>query len=106
MSTKNTTPGIPSAGMASRLGPTIGERRGVEYHELRTARLIGKLNARPMPFGWTVNPYRGCEMGCHYCFARYTHEFLGLADPDAFERTIYVKQVDRRSEERRVGKES
>jgi len=48
-----------------------------------------------MPFGWTVNPYRGCEMGCHYCFARYTHEFLGLDDPDAFERTIYVKDVDR-----------
>ena len=49
-----------------------------------------------MPFGWTVNPYRGCEMGCHYCFARYTHEFLGLGDPDAFERTIYVKEIDRR----------
>ena len=48
-----------------------------------------------MPFGWTVNPYRGCEMGCHYCFARYTHEFLGLGDPDAFERTIYVKEIDR-----------
>jgi len=48
-----------------------------------------------MPFGWTVNPYRGCEMGCHYCFARYTHEFLGHGDPDAFERTIYVKEIDR-----------
>ena len=48
-----------------------------------------------MPFGWTVNPYRGCEMGCHYCFARYTHEFLGLGDPEAFERTIYVKEIDR-----------
>jgi DNA repair photolyase len=81
--------------MAARLGPTIDERRGVEYHELRSESLIGKLNARPMPFGWTVNPYRGCEMGCHYCFARYTHEFLGLGDPDAFERTIYVKEIDR-----------
>jgi DNA repair photolyase len=81
--------------MSARLGPTIDERRGVEYHELRSGSLIGKLNARPMPFGWTVNPYRGCEMGCHYCFARYTHEFLGLGDPDAFERTIYVKEIDR-----------
>ena len=85
MSIRNTTPGVPAPGMALRLGPTIDERRGIEYHELRTESLIGKLNARPMPFGWTVNPYRGCEMGCHYCFARYTHEFLGLADPDAFE---------------------
>src|SRR5262245_51318846 len=95
MIAKKTTPGVPAPGMATRLGPTLDERRGVEYHELRSESLIGKLNARPMPFGWTVNPYRGCEMGCHYCFARYTHEFLGLDDPDAFERTIYVKDVDR-----------
>jgi DNA repair photolyase len=95
MTTNKTKPGVPAPGMATRLGPTIDERRGVEYHELRSKDLLGKLNARPMPFGWTVNPYRGCEMGCHYCFARYTHEFLGLGDPDAFERTIYVKQIDR-----------
>jgi len=81
--------------MATRIGPTIDERRGVEYHELRSKDLLTRLNASPMPFGWTVNPYRGCEMGCHYCFARYTHEFLGLGDPEAFERTIYVKEIDR-----------
>ena len=81
--------------MAARLGPTIDERRGVEYHELHSKDLVNKFNARPMPFGWTVNPYRGCEMACRYCFARYTHEFLGLNDPDAFERKIYVKETDR-----------
>ncbi len=95
MMTKKTRPGVPAPGMATRLGPTIDERRGVEYHELRSKDLLTRLNASPMPFGWTVNPYRGCEMGCHYCFARYTHEFLGLDDPDAFERTIYVKEIDR-----------
>jgi len=95
MTTKKTTPGVPAPGMATRLGPTIDERRGVEYHELRSKDLLTRLNASPMPFGWTVNPYRGCEMGCHYCFARYTHEFLGLGDPEAFERTIYVKEIDR-----------
>jgi len=95
MTTKKTTPGVPAPGMATRLGPTIDERRGVEYHELRSKDLLSRLNASPMPFGWTVNPYRGCEMGCHYCFARYTHEFLGLGDPEAFERTIYVKEIDR-----------
>ena len=46
-----------------------------------------------MPFGWTVNPYRGCEMGCRYCYARYTHEFLGQNDPEVFERRIYVKRT-------------
>jgi DNA repair photolyase len=29
-----------------------------------------------MPFRWTINPYRGCEFGCKYCYARYTHEFM------------------------------
>jgi DNA repair photolyase len=47
-----------------------------------------------LPFGWTVNPFRGCELGCAYCYARYTHEFLGHADPAEFERTIYVKRTD------------
>jgi DNA repair photolyase len=42
---------------------------------------------------WTVNPYRGCSFGCRYCYARYTHEFLGIEDPLAFERWIFVKVV-------------
>jgi DNA repair photolyase len=88
-------PGVAAPGMAARLGVTIHERRGVEYHRLRSRDLLNKVNARPMPFGWTVNPYRGCEMACRYCFARYTHEFLGLDDRSAFERTIYVKDADR-----------
>jgi DNA repair photolyase len=45
-----------------------------------------------MPFSWTINPYRGCEFACKYCYARYTHEFMELRDPLAFERLIYVKQ--------------
>jgi DNA repair photolyase len=88
-------PGIASPGMAERLGGTLDERRGVEYHQLRSKALVNKFSGRPMPFGWTVNPYRGCEMACRYCFARYTHEFLGLNDRGAFERTIYVKDADR-----------
>src|SRR4029453_5947097 len=88
-------PGVAAPGMAGRLGVTIDERRGVEYHELRSKDLLNKFNGRPMPFGWTVNPYRGCELACRYCVARYTHEYLGLNDPAAFERTIYVKAADR-----------
>ncbi len=44
-----------------------------------------------MPFEWSVNPYRGCEFGCKYCYARYTHEFMEL-DAAAFEDNIYAKQ--------------
>jgi DNA repair photolyase len=45
-----------------------------------------------MPFVWTVNPYRGCEFGCKYCYARYAHEFMELRDPVQFERKIYAKR--------------
>jgi DNA repair photolyase len=45
-----------------------------------------------MPFQWTINPYRGCEYGCKYCFARYTHEFMELG-PEEFEDKIYAKSA-------------
>jgi DNA repair photolyase len=45
-----------------------------------------------MPFQWTINPYRGCEFGCKYCYARYTHEFMELDGVRAFEEKIYAKQ--------------
>lgn len=45
-----------------------------------------------MPFTWTINPYRGCEFGCKYCYARYTHEFMEMRDGLEFEQKIYVKQ--------------
>ena len=44
-----------------------------------------------MPFQWTINPYRGCEFGCQYCYARYTHEFMGMEDGREFESKIYAK---------------
>lgn len=45
-----------------------------------------------MPFTHAINPYRGCEFACRYCYARYTHEFLELRAPEEFERKIYFKQ--------------
>ncbi len=44
-----------------------------------------------MPFAWSINPYRGCEFGCRYCYARYTHEFMELRDSAEFEDKIYAK---------------
>ena len=45
-----------------------------------------------MPFQWTINPYRGCEFGCKYCYARYTHEFMEM-DATEFEDKIYAKSA-------------
>jgi DNA repair photolyase len=50
------------------------------------------VSARNLPFTWAINPYRGCEFACKYCYARYTHEFMELRDGVDFERKIFVKQ--------------
>jgi DNA repair photolyase len=44
-----------------------------------------------MPFAWTINAYRGCGHACTYCYARPTHEFLGLGIGEDFERKLVVK---------------
>nr|WP_241017139.1 PA0069 family radical SAM protein [Paraburkholderia sp. Ac-20342] len=56
------------------------------------ARTILTRNASPdIPFGVSLNPYRGCEHGCIYCFARPTHSYLGLSPGLDFESRIYAK---------------
>jgi DNA repair photolyase len=69
----------------------VRERAGVAYHELRTRSLVNRCSSERMPFEWTVNPYRGCAMGCRYCYAAYTHEFLGVAVPESFHSSVFVK---------------
>jgi DNA repair photolyase len=73
---------------------TLEAKRRVEYFELPTRKYLTKCSNDRMPFRWTINPYRGCEFGCKYCYARYAHEFMELRDPMDFERKIYVKQFD------------
>ena len=89
----NCQPGVPAPNIEPYLGPVLDQGRSVEYRELGARDLLNRLNGSPLPFGWTVNPFRGCQLGCAYCYARYTHEFLGHADPAEFERTIYVKRI-------------
>jgi DNA repair photolyase len=68
------------------------EKRRVEYRNLITRRWLNRCQSDKVPFDWTINPYRGCEFGCKYCYARYTHDFLERHDPVAFETEIYAKE--------------
>ncbi len=62
----------------------------VEYREIECKSALNRV--RGMPFAWSLNPYRGCAHGCHYCFARPTHRFFELGVGDDFTGIIYVKR--------------
>lgn len=74
-------------------GEALAPLRDVEFVEMPVRTLLNRCQNPRMPFRWTINPYRGCEFGCVYCYARYTHEFLELRDPMDFERRIFVKRM-------------
>ncbi|HXX24868.1 MAG TPA: radical SAM protein [Terriglobia bacterium] len=72
--------------------PLVRERAEVEYFALPCRSALNRESSGRMPFAWTINPYRGCEFGCKYCYARYTHEFMEMWDGRDFERKIYAKE--------------
>ncbi len=85
-------PGIPAPNLRPLMGVAVlREHGGVRYHELRSRSLLNRCDSPRMPFRWTVNPYRGCAMGCRYCYAAYTHEFMGIDTPEDFHSVVYVK---------------
>ena len=66
--------------------------RSTRYY-LDASRTVLTRNQSPdVPFDWSLNPYRGCEHGCSYCYARPTHEFLGFSAGLDFESRILVKR--------------
>ena len=87
-------------------GESLREGHNVEYFTLESRSLLSRVvSRRNLPFTWAINPYRGCEFACKYCYARYTHEFIFPAKPkpglaggpelregEDFERKIFVKQ--------------
>ncbi len=62
-----------------------------EFFALPVRSMLNRCDSARVPFEWTINPYRGCEFACAYCYARYTHEYMEL-DGAEFERKIFVKQ--------------
>lgn len=73
-------------------GDSLRQGHDVEYFTLPVRSLLNRCTGVRMPFTWTINPYRGCEFACKYCYARYTHEFMEMRDGIDFEQKIFVKQ--------------
>ena len=63
---------------------------GATYQEVICRSALNPVKG--MPFNWTLNPYRGCTHGCHYCFARRYHAQFELNSDDAFSSVILVKR--------------
>jgi DNA repair photolyase len=78
----------------------------IEFRALKVRSILNKTASRRLTWmAYSINPYRGCEFACSYCYARYTHEFMAPApgqpepagqpsfhDPTTFERLIFLKQ--------------
>src|SRR5580704_13395767 len=87
--TKSPLTGI--ARLAAVAAPA-GEGHQMEMRSLGVRSILNRsVSRRGLSFAWSINPYRGCEFACRYCYARYTHEFMELT-PEEFERKIFIKQ--------------
>ena len=65
---------------------------GMTFFEVHAKSILNKVpSASRLPFGWTINPYRGCSHACRYCFARNTHTYLDLGAGLDFDTKIVVK---------------
>src|SRR6266581_811985 len=82
------------ARLAAASPPAETTRRSAErpeYFVLPVKSILNRCDSERVPFEWTINPFRGCEFACKYCYARYTHEYMEL-DGGEFEKKIYVKK--------------
>jgi DNA repair photolyase len=87
-------PAAPAVGIARMAADAAEVDQGhlVEFRSLPVRSILNRVvSRRGLRFAWAINPYRGCEFACRYCYARYTHEFMELRNPADFERKIFVK---------------
>ena len=71
------------------LGPP--PRARLTVYEERSASILSENDSPDLPYRWSVNPYRGCQHACAYCYARCTHEYLGMGAGTDFDTNIVVK---------------
>jgi DNA repair photolyase len=66
--------------------------RGMTFYEVQAKSIVNRVpEASRMPFRWTINPYRGCQHACRYCFARNSHTYLDLDAGADFDTKVVVK---------------
>ena len=95
----------PLTGLARRAAEAthLADGHRIEFRTLEVRSILNKsVSRRQLSLAYSINPYRGCEFACRYCYARYTHEFLAPKDPAAgtpdfhdptlFERLIFLKE--------------
>ncbi|PKQ26545.1 MAG: radical SAM protein [Actinobacteria bacterium HGW-Actinobacteria-4] len=88
--TSNALPGLARLATLVRSVQTPGFE-GITFHEVLAKSALNKVHNSSMPFGWTINPYRGCSHACVYCFARSSHTYLNLDAGVDFDSQIVVK---------------
>ncbi len=87
---ESSLPGLALAGLVRSV--RTPDFAGVTFHEVHAKSALNHVpESSAMPFRWTVNPMRGCLHACTYCFARPTHEYLGLGPGEDFQTQIVVK---------------
>src|SRR5687768_13988652 len=80
---------LVKAGGADALTDATLRADEARYQEVRCRSALNPVKG--MPFEWTLNPYRGCTHGCHYCYARRYHTQFELDADDEFASIIFVK---------------
>jgi DNA repair photolyase len=80
---------LVKAGGASALTEAVRRADAARYQEVTCRSALNRVKG--MPFEWTLNPYRGCTHGCHYCYARRYQTQFELGSGDEFASIIFVK---------------
>ncbi len=82
----------------------VADGHQIEFRAMEVRSLLNRsVSRRQLSLAYSINPYRGCEFACRYCYARYTHGFMApaagategvpdFADPNLFERLIFLKE--------------
>lgn len=81
----------PDAPWTCDLGQPDGSTVRTAVYPDRSRRLINRVDSPDLAFNWTINPYRGCEHGCIYCYARPFHEMLSFSCGVDFETKLTAK---------------